>query len=153
LVSPSPGNPESRVRGRGVAEPGPFGLADPSLLISPVVGTALRNFKKTLRVVVVGAEISRHQRLGEAVTVGIASARNILTLFILALVPLLLAITINFPAKAGAPEIGDSPPVEEVLPTVEIPGDEFDVILDTGTVTVGYESKISAIAITATPDD
>jgi len=82
------------------------------------------------------------------VTVGIASARNILTLFILALVPLLLAITINFPAKARAPENADSPPVEEVLP-----GDGFDVILDTGTVTVGYESKISAIAITATPDD
>lgn len=86
-------------------------------------------------------------------TVGTTSARSVLTLFILALVPLLLAITINFPAGARAPEIGDKPQVEEVLPTVEIPVDGFEVILDTGVLTVGYESRISAVAITATPDD
>ena len=86
-------------------------------------------------------------------TVGNTSARTLLTLIILALVPLLLAITINFPAKARAPEMSDVPPAEVGLPAVEIPDGEFELILDTGSITVGYESKISAIAITATPDD
>ncbi|MBT8212790.1 MAG: hypothetical protein HKN80_09865 [Acidimicrobiia bacterium] len=86
-------------------------------------------------------------------TVGNTSAHTILTLLILALVPLLLAMTINFPANAGAPEMSDLPPVEEVLPAVEAPADEFEVILDTGSVQVGVGTQISAIAITATPED
>ncbi len=88
-------------------------------------------------------------------TVGVPSARTRLTLTILALVPLLLAIVINFPANAGGPEMSDVSPVEVVVPAAEISdsSDEFDVILDTGTVVVGYESRISAIAITATPED
>jgi hypothetical protein len=71
----------------------------------------------------------------------------------MALVPLLLAIIINFPAKARVPEMGDVPQVEVVLPDTETPGDDFEVVLDTGSVVAGYESKISAIAITAKSDD
>lgn len=86
-------------------------------------------------------------------THGMLSARNLLTLFILTFVPLLLAITIKSPARAGAPEVGNVSRALEVHPSVEIPGDEFEVILATGAITVGYDFKISAIAITATPDD
>jgi hypothetical protein len=90
---------------------------------------------------------------GQAVTVGIPSARTLLTLFILASVPLLLAIIINFPAKARVPEVGDVPQVEVILPAGEITESAFEVILDTGPVVAGHESKISAIALTAKPDD
>lgn len=85
-------------------------------------------------------------------TVGTTSARTYLTLIIMALVPLLLAITVNFPAKAGAPEISEVPPAVVIEPA-DLSDEEFDVILDTGTVVVGYESGISAIAITTTSDD
>jgi hypothetical protein len=86
-------------------------------------------------------------------TVGNDSARTKLTLIILALVPLLLAITINFPAKAGTPEKSDVGQLEVVAPVAEGPDAEFEVVVDTGSIVVGYESRISAIAITATPDD
>lgn len=80
---------------------------------------------------------------------GNTSARSLFTLLILAAIPLLLAITINSPAKARVPEMGDVPPAE----VAEISDPEFEVTLDTGSIVVGYESRISAIAITATQDD
>ena len=90
---------------------------------------------------------------------GTNPARAGLTFLILAIVPLLMAIVINFPADAGSlsVEVGPTPTVE--LPPAdtadqptpaETDGAEYEVILDTGIEVVGYESSISAIAIVAT---
>ncbi len=57
------------------------------------------------------------------------------------------------PAKAGAPELSEVPQVEVVELADALSDQEFDVILDPGTVVIGYESRISAIAITAKADD
>ena len=79
-------------------------------------------------------------------------ARAVLVLLVLAMVPLLMAITINFPADAGAPavEVELDTPVE--VPSAELGGEDFEVILDTGVEVVGFGSKISALAVTATPE-
>lgn len=112
-------------------------------------------------------------------TVGTISAPRPLVLLILAMVPLLMAIAINFPAQAGAPatEVDvnpspEAPPPEtdvtlppdlpdEVLPGAT-DGPAYAVILDTGVEVVGYESggaevvgyesSISALAVVAIPE-
>jgi hypothetical protein len=95
-------------------------------------------------------------------------SRTVLVVGVLALVPLLLAITIGFPARASAPavEVDDARQTEVISP--EAPADDtggapavaplrpepgFEVILDTGVMDAGTETKISALAITATSSD
>ena len=89
---------------------------------------------------------------------------------IVAMVPLLMAIAINFPAQAGAPasEVDVEPAPEAPPPQTEVPGvdlavldevppattggPDYAVIIDTGVDVVGYESSISALAVVAIPE-
>ncbi|MBT8163942.1 MAG: hypothetical protein KJP22_10980 [Acidimicrobiia bacterium] len=103
-------------------------------------------------------------------TVGSNSARRTLVVLVVAMVPLLMAITINFPAQAGAPAtevdvelVPVAPPPQTEAPAVDLDvadevtpttteGPDYRVILDTGVDVVGYESSISALALVAIPE-
>jgi hypothetical protein len=70
----------------------------------------------------------------------------------MAIVPLIMATTINFPAAAGAPAVEvDQEPLTEV-PRTEAGGEDYEVTLDTGVEVIGYGLKISALTVTATPE-
>lgn len=69
----------------------------------------------------------------------------------MALIPLLMAATILFPADAEAPsEEGPETPAVTTPAPEPADGDEFDVTIDTGTVVVLSGSVISAKTVTAT---
>jgi hypothetical protein len=106
----------------------------------------------------------------KSMTVGSNSARRTLVVLIVAVVPLLMAIAVNFPALAGAPatEVDVEPAPEAPAPQTEAPsvdpgvldevsppttgGPDYAVIIDTGVDVVGYESSISALAVVAIPE-
>lgn len=104
-------------------------------------------------------------------TVGSNSARRTLVVLIVAMVPLLMAIAVNFPAQAGSPatevdvepapgapapetEVPSVEPgvLDEVLPAATEGGPDYAVIIDTGVDVVGHESSISALAVVAIPE-
>ena len=113
-------------------------------------------------------------------TVGSNSVRRALVVLVMAMVPLLMAIAVNFPAQAGAPAaevdvepVPVAPPPQTKVPAVDLDvadevlpraadGPGYAVILDTGVETVGYESggaevvghesSISALAVVAIPE-
>jgi hypothetical protein len=85
-------------------------------------------------------------------TVGTNPARAGLVLLIMAMVPLLLAITINLPANAGTVVVEEGPTPSIEAPPIDTAGQGYEVILNTGVEVVGNDSSISALAIVATPD-
>ena len=90
-------------------------------------------------------------------TVGRIPVRTFVTLFVLAVIPLLMAITILFPANAGGPamEVEDGGRTPDTFTETETPDvvEGFEVVRYTGEIVTGHESKMSAIVVRATSED
>ena len=73
--------------------------------------------------------------------------RAVWTVLVIALIPVLMAITILIPADADTPAVPDRV-------GVTAPDADYEVVVDTGTVVVMNASVISAISVTSkTPAD